>query len=126
MPEAGLLGPVAEVAPERWILSVREPVDGRYSLRLWEGSRKRFVRLEAPRGANAVQPAIAAARTPPRDFPSSLQKSPRAANVLGVEMARFVAPRSSEPRWVKVYTQNRDGASEVLGRAPLADDGSFY
>jgi Hydrazine synthase alpha subunit middle domain len=124
--EAGVLGPVAEVAPDKWILSIRDPSERRYSLYLWERPRKRLLRLETPRGANAVQPAIAAARTPPRDFPSSLQKSRHAANVLGVETARSIEPQNGVSRWVKVYAQDQQGTSEALGRAPLAPDGSFY
>jgi hypothetical protein len=126
LPKSGVLGPVAEVADDTWILSIREPSDGRYSLRLWQRSKRRFIRLQASRGTNAIQPAIAAARTPPRDFPSGLQKSLRAANVLGVQTMRSIEPQGGEPRWVKVYSQNGEGASEALGRAPLARDGSFY
>jgi hypothetical protein len=126
LPETRVLGPVAEVAPGKWILSIRGRPDQNCSLYLWEASRKQPLRLEAPHGTNAVQPAIAAARTPPRDFPSSLQKSLHAANVLGVETSRSIEPYSGAPRWVRVYSQNQQGTPEALGRAPLAPDGSFY
>ena len=125
-PAPGVLAPVAEVAPEQWMLSSRGPAERHFSLCLWERSRKRLLRLEAPPDGSAVQPTIVAARTPPREFPSSLHTSFRAANVLGVQTRQSIEPYAGVARWVRVYSEGPKGIPEALGRAPVAEDGSFF
>lgn len=126
LPIAGAVGPVAEVGPNSWIFAARDSVARRFSLYRWQESRRRLVSIERAAGANTVQPVIVAARTPPRDFPSALQKSRRTANALCLRVSQSMDPYDGVAQSVRVYSQGQEGSPVVLGQAEVHKDGSFF
>jgi hypothetical protein len=120
------LGPVAEVGPDRWLLTVERPGNPHAGICLWNVSSRRLLSLENPQNASAVQPVMAAPRTPPRDFPSALTASRRGANALCLNTRQSLAPYQGIAQWVRVYGQGPRGEPVILGRAQVAGDGSFF
>ncbi len=125
-PNAEVLGPVAEAVRDEWILAGRRPGKTQWSLFLWQAARKRLLKLYEPMAGSAVQPVMAAVRTLPRDFPSALVKSRRAANALCLRAGQSREPYVGVPQWVRVHSQNGEGTPIVLGQAEVAKDGSFF
>lgn len=125
-PKDGALGPVAEAGPDRWLLAARRSGSEHAAVYLWDASGKQLMSLQSPRDESAVQPVMVAPRTPPRDFPSALLKSRRAANVLCLNAGRSPEPYDGVARWVRVYGQVAEGRPAVLGQAGVEKDGSFF
>ncbi|HEY6392816.1 MAG TPA: hypothetical protein VIX89_16165 [Bryobacteraceae bacterium] len=125
-PKVRQLGPVAEVGPDRWLLTVQRPGNSHAGIFLWNVSSRRLLSLENPQNASAVQPVMAAPRTPPRDFPSALTGSRRGANALCLNTRQSLAPYQGVAQWVRVYGQGPRGEPVILGRAEVAGDGSFF
>jgi len=117
-PDFDSIGPLAEAGPGTWILSLRRKPGAAYGLFHWVRETGKLTELAAPSGAHAVQPAIAAARVPPRRFPSALVPERSTANLLCLD--------AKEARAVRMYTQDAAQAPVLLGQAGVERDGSFY
>jgi len=120
-----MMGPVAEVAPGRWLVAARPRSGGAYAIHLAGGLRNPES-VESPRGVQAVEPAIAAPRVPPRDFPSGLVTTRSTGNLLCLDARESKSPIEGAVHSVRVYTQDAAGGSQALGRTAIAPDGSFY
>ncbi len=125
-PPLDFLGPVAEAAPDSWIVALRRRPSAPFSLFLWTPGSGKPVELEASAGANAIEPAIVAPRTPPPQFPSALVPTRTAGNLLCLNARAGKQPVSAAVHAVRAYTQAPDGAPTLLGQAPVERDGSFY
>jgi hypothetical protein len=117
-------GPVAEVAPGRWIVASRKP-DGFFGLHLFEengGSTP----IETPAGAHAIEPAIVQPRIVPKEFPSALVSTRSTGTLLCLDARASRQPFAEQVKTVRVYTRDRAGAATLLGSQEVAPDGSFY
>jgi len=119
-------GPVAEIAAGSWLMALRRGPAGPFGLSVWNAATAQTREIEAPRGANAVQPALVAARVPPREFPSALVTTRTAGNLLCLNARQSKTPIAGEVSAVRVYTRSAGGAPVVLGQAAVERDGSFY
>jgi hypothetical protein len=124
-PDRESAGPIAEVAPGQWIVSLRQP-GGRFGLYLWTREGGLLVPLETPTGANAIQPVLLRRRVPPKQFPSGLVASRTNGNLLCLDARASKTPIAEAVAAVQVYTRDAQGAPVLLGRQDLAGDGSFY
>lgn len=126
-PGSGLApaGPVAEIAAGQWIVSLRKP-GGHFGLYLWNSAARALSSLETPAAADAVQPAVAVPRVPPKQFPSALVETRKHGNLLCLDARASKVPIDGEVRTVQVYTRDSGGAPVLLGRQQVAPDGSFY
>jgi hypothetical protein len=116
-PKGELSGPIAEISAGRWIV----PLHG--GLVVWDSATAQTRALET---SNAVEPAVVAARVPPREFPSGLVTTRTAGNLLCLNARQSKTPIAGEVSTVRVYTRGADGAAVALGQAPVERDGSFY
>jgi hypothetical protein len=123
-PDAKPAGPIAESADGAWIVAVRRAASGPFGLAFWRGGK--VTELESPVNANAVQPAIVATRTPPREFPSALVPTRTAGNLLCLNARASKASANADASSVRVFTQDAAGAPVLLGQTGLERDGSFY
>ena len=121
-----IAGPVAEVAPDRWLLAARPHSGGAYAIHQsgpgWRGPES----VESPRGGSAVEPVVAAARVPPREFPSGLVPTRTTGNLLCLNASEAKDPIPGKIHAVRVYTRGEAGAPQLLGQTAVAPDGSFY
>lgn len=119
-------GPIAEIAPDQWIVTLRSKA-GRFGLYQWDGASKQLSPLEAPVKANAVEPVIVAARVPPKRFPSALVTTRTAGNLLclNARTSRTPMPSTGIHR-VRVYTQDANRGAALLGETGVETDGSFF
>jgi hypothetical protein len=113
-------GPIAEISAGRWIVALRG------GLVLWDAASRRTRVLEVSKEANAVEPAIVAARVPPREFPSARVTTRTAGNLLCLNARQSKTPIAGEIGAVRVYTRGAGGAPVPLGQAAVERDGSFY
>jgi len=118
-------GPIAEIAPGKWLISLRKP-GGPFALYQWEPDARRLSPLEIPTGSNAIQPAIVRPRVAPKQFPSGLVDTRKTGNLLCLDARASKAPITEVIAAVQVYTHDDAGAQVLLGRADVAGDGSFY
>lgn len=125
-PAGAPAGPVAEIAPGRWIVALRAKPSAPFALFLWDAAAGRLAPLDAPAGINAVEPAAAAPRTPPHEFPSALVATRTTGNLLCLDARESKTPLAAEPRSVRLWTREAGGEAVALGEAPVERDGSFY
>ena len=125
-PDGNSIGPVAEVAPGEWLLSRRGKLGG-FRLYHWSAANRVLSLMEIAGEASAVQPAIVAPRTPPREFPSALVPTRTAGNLLCLNARISRTPMDGAAvREVRVYTQDASGRPALLGQTTVESDGSFY
>jgi hypothetical protein len=124
-PDGEAAGPIAEVSPGNWIVSLRKG-NSLFGLYLWTENGNRLAPLETPAGSDAVQPVIVGSRVPPKEFPSALVPSRTTGNLLCLDVRASRNPITEEVATVQIYTRGAAGASVLLGRQKLAGDGSFY
>lgn len=124
-PQGESAGPIAEVSPGTWVVSLRKP-NRPFGLYLWtqEGSRTEL--LEAPAGMNAIQPVMLQPRTPAKQFPSGLVESRTNGNLLCLDARASKDPINEAIAIVQVYSRDAAGTPVLLGRQNVAGDGSFY
>jgi hypothetical protein len=115
-PKGEAAGPIAEISAGRWIVPVRG------GLVVWDAASGQARELEA----NGVEPAVVAARVPPREFPSALVTTRTAGNLLCLNARQSKTPITGDISAVRVYARGADGAAVQLGQAEVAHDGSFY
>jgi Hydrazine synthase alpha subunit middle domain len=120
-PDGEPAGPIAEVSPGVWLVSLRAK-SGNFGLYRWDAATRQTVPLETPANASAVEPVVIAPRTPPKQFPSALVPTRTAGNLLCLNSrASRMQMNGSGVRAVKVYTGNG-----LLGQTEVEPDGSFY
>jgi hypothetical protein len=119
-PEREPTGPIAEVSPGVWLISLRR--NGHFGLYRWDTVTMQTAPVETLADASAVQPVLIAPRTPPREFPSALVPTRTAGNLLCLN-ARASRTRISPAsvHSVRVYTP-----AGLLGQTEVEWDGSFY
>lgn len=118
-------GSVAEIAADRWIVSLLKP-GGVTGLYLWNRNGGRLVPIETPVSSHALQPVVVQPRVPPKQFPSALVETRKTGNLLCLNARASKEPISGEVRTVQLYTRDESGSSILLGRQAVAGDGSFY
>jgi Hydrazine synthase alpha subunit middle domain len=124
-PDGEPAGPIAEVEPGKWIVSLRKG-KSRFGLYLWTQEGSQSVPLEISAGTDALQPVVLARRVPPKQFPSGLVESRTTGNLLCLDARASRNPIPEEVTTVQVYARSARGAAVSLGRQKLAGDGSFY
>jgi hypothetical protein len=124
--ELEIAGPVAEIAPDRWLVAARPHSGGAYAIHL-AGPRSRVAEsVEAVRGLNAVEPVAVAERVPPREFPSGLVPTRKTGNLLCLDVHESKTPIQGKIHSVRFFSRDAAGAPQLLGQTPVASDGSFY
>jgi len=118
-------GPIAEISPGRWMVALRNAA-GPFGLVVWDAATAQTREIEIPKDANAVEPAMLAARVPPREFPSALVATRTAGNLLCLNVRQSKTPLAGDIATVRVYARGVDGAPVPLGQAAVERDGSFY
>lgn len=128
LPPTGLeiAGPVAEVAPDRWLVAARPHAGGAYAIHLAGPGSHVGGAVEAPRGMNAVEPVAVGERVPPRDFPSGLVPARKTGNLLCLDAHESKTPIEGKIHSVRLYARDSSGTPQLLGATPIASDGSFY
>jgi hypothetical protein len=125
-PEGELSGPVAEISPGQWLVSLRKR-SGPFGLFIWTREGRRLEPVDTPAGANAIQPVLLRGRTAPKQFPSGLVETRTDGNLLCLDARATKDQPIAEPvAAVQMYTRDSTGAAVLLGRQILAGDGSFY
>jgi hypothetical protein len=128
MTPAGLeiMGPVAEMTPDRWLVAAQPRSGGAYAIREAGPRSHDLASVESPRGVNAVEPLVVAARVPPREFPSGLVAARTTGNLLCLNARDAKNPIEGKIHSVRLYTRDAAGGQQVLGQTAVASDGSFY
>jgi hypothetical protein len=124
-PKIGADGPIAEISAGRWIVSDGGGT-GPFGLAVWDAGDGRTKFIEGSKDANDVEPAIVAARVPPREFPSALVTTRTAGNLLCLNARQSKTPIAAAVSFVRIYARGANGAAVQLGQAEVAHDGSFY
>jgi hypothetical protein len=117
-----IAGPVAEGKSNRWLVAARPRTGGLFAIR----DAHTLEVVEAPKGANAVEPAAVMARIPARDFPSALVPARTTGNLLCLNASESKDPIMGKIHSVRLFTRDATGASQTLGQTAIASDGSFY
>lgn len=123
-----VVAPIAEVDSGTWIVGMTESNE---SSQVWLALKKSGQRythiLEKPRGKSAIQPVAIRQRTRPREFPSGLQATFRAAHILGLPSYEEPYRENTElAGWLRIYSIGEGDSSVALGDAAIAKDGSFF
>jgi hypothetical protein len=125
-PQGESAGPIAEIAPDRWLIALRKP-NRPFGLYAWTREGSRLDPVEIPAGANAIQPVLVRPRARAKQFPSGLVESRTDGNLLCLDSrATKDQPITEAVAAVQVYTRDAAGAAVLLGRQDVAGDGSFY
>lgn len=120
-PDKEPAGPIAEVSPGVWLVSLRGK-NHSIGLYRWDVATGQTAPLETPLEGAAVEPALLAARTPPREFPSARIPARTTGNLLCLNSRESRTPMNGAGvQSVKVYT-----LSGLLGQTAVEPDGSFY
>ena len=129
-PKGEPAGPIAEISAGRWIVALRggasKLTTGPFGLVVWDSATAQTREIEVSREANAVEPAMVAARVPPREFPSALVTTRTAGNLLCLNARQSKTPIAGDVSAVRVYARGADGAPVPLGQTAVERDGSFY
>lgn len=125
-PAGQFAGDFAETTKGEWLLSWRPDSNSTFRIMRWQqGSERMEPVIEEP-GASLLQPALIASRPVPNRHPSGLHDWPN-ANLLCLNAytskSRF-APGSI--RSVRIYAQDGNSGTSLLGSAPVESDGSFF
>jgi hypothetical protein len=127
-PPGEMNGAVAEIAPKRWLASLRPAGAAQFGIYEYtpgESGAPLAVLVEDAK-AGAIQPVVLAARQAPPRHPTGLH--PRAgANLLclnAYETPLEIAEGSVAT--VRVYGADRAGRPSLLGETAVEGDGSFY
>ncbi len=124
--ELEIAGPIAEIAPNRWLVAARPRTGGAYAIHL-AGPNSRVAEIvEAVRGVNAVEPVALAERVPPREFPSGLVPTRKTGNLLCLDVRESKTPIEGKIHSVRLFSRDDAGAPQLLGQTPVAADGSFF
>jgi hypothetical protein len=118
-------GPIAEVSPANWMVSLRR-APGNFGIYLWDRASGQLREIEAPASAHAVEPVVVAARVPARQFPSALVPTRTTGNLLCLNARESKSPLPGKVQSVRLYSRNAAGNPVVLGQTAIEPDGSFY
>ena len=124
-PSGELAGPIAEITPGKWIVTVRQ-AHRPFGLYVWTQDGNRLEPLETPAGTNAIQPVLLRPRAPGKQFPSGLVESRTTGNLLCLDARASREPITEAVASVQVYTRDAAGVQVLMGRQNVAGDGSFY
>jgi len=116
-------GPVAEVAPDEWLVSFR--ADARSPFAVYLLNPVGGAMVQTP-GAPGVEPVMLAAREAPLRFPSGLHDW-SGANVLCLNAYTSKTKILESPIGsVRLYSQGAGGKPALLGETAVESDGSFF
>ena len=118
-------GPVAEIGPSDWLISLRPGPSAAYGLYRWRPGENQPTRILAATG-QAVQPVLIQARAIPKRHPSGLGDR-NGANLLclNVYTSKLPISEGSVDR-VRVWALDEGGTPVMMGQAPVERDGSFF
>jgi len=120
-PDRETTGPIAEVAPGMWLLSLRGKAS-HFGLYRWNQADRSAGPQELRDHASAVEPVVVAPRVPPKQFPSARVPTRTAGNLLCLNSRISRTPiDGAAVHAVRVYT-----GGGLLGETEVERDGSFY
>lgn len=119
-------GPVAEVAPGRWLVAARSGAAGFWGIYQATQGSGVLQSVETRPGMNAVEPEAVAPRTAPHQFPSGLVATRSTGNLLCLNARESKTPFTGTIRSVRLFTRDAAGGARLLGQTIVASDGSFY
>jgi hypothetical protein len=122
LPKGDYAGDIAEVTEGDWLVSYRPAFPQRFGLYRLKVASNSLEKVVATPGADALEPVIVRARTPPKWFPSGLGDRD-GANLLclNVYTSKIHIPDAVVAA-VGVWTTG----DRKLGEAPVEPDGSFF
>lgn len=131
-PRAQYTGAIAETDSGAWLVSAGQTPAARYAIWMWNSGAAlktnpgRLQAVLAISGADLLAPVLITPRTRPSRHPSGLHPWTY-ANLLALD-ARISrdGPLHGTPAAVRLEVQQADGRAEVLGTAPVEQDGSFF
>lgn len=125
-PPGEYAGDVAELHNGHWLLAVKRRGEQHFALALWQPGSSTLSEVVRDPRRDLVEPSLAEARPIPNHHPSALHPW-STANLLALN-ARItrggILP--SVPATVEVEEVGVGGVAEVVGRAPVENDGSFF
>jgi hypothetical protein len=123
LPAGEFAGPVAEIAPELWLVAYRSAASAPFALYRWKPSALQPREMLA---RDAVQPVLVEARERPKIHPSALGNRDGANTLcLSVYTSKQKIAAGSVAK-VRVWVQDDRGLPVALGTAPVEKDGSFF
>lgn len=125
-PRADYAGAIAELDNGAWLVSARSTKTGSFALKMWKPGAAALAPVFTEQGINLVEPVLVEPRTRPRHHPSALHPW-NYANLLALD-ARLSRDGTLKgvPATVRVETQDAAGNAQVMGTAPIEEDGSFF
>ncbi len=119
-------GDFAEITKGEWLLSWRPDSNSTFRILRWQQGSQRMEPVIAEPGTSVLQPALTVPRPEPNRHPSGLHDWPNANLLcLNAYTSKFIlAPGSIHS--VRVYTQDGNSGTKLLGSAPVESDGSFF
>lgn len=125
-PRGEYAGDIAELAFGDWLMSWRQDSGSRFRLVRWRAGAKEPETVLADNNANDFQPTLIASRAAPNHHPSGLHDWAN-ANLLCLNAYTSKYKFAAESvRNVRLYTREGNGATKLLGTAPVEKDGSFF
>ncbi len=127
-PHADYAGAISEMSSGTWLVSARSSADWPFALKQWKPSpaSSPLVTILTRPAENLVEPVLVAPRERPKQHPSALHDW-NYANLLALD-ARLSRDWNlkTTPAQVRLETLDASGHANVLGTAPVENDGSFF
>ncbi len=119
-------GDVAEMRDGSWIVSWHGTPSGTFELRRWKPGTPALDVYFAVAAAHVVQPVLVTARRIPDRHPSGLHEWPYGNLLCLKAYASKHHFADGSIASVKLYAREASGAPQLLGAAPVEEDGSFF
>lgn len=125
-PAGEFAGDFAETKKGEWLVSWRSDLNSTFRIMRWQQGSERMEPVISEPGTSVLQPALIAPRPVPNRHPSGLHDWPNANLLcLNAYTSKFrFTPGSIHS--VRLYTQDGNSGTKLLGTAPVESDGSFF
>jgi hypothetical protein len=126
LPPASYAGKMAETPAGEWLMSVKFKGMQHFDLKLWKPANSAFHVVYQAEAQDIVDPILLTSRLEPNRHPSALHNW-KTANLLALDSRESrTEPLPETPSYVQVKSLDDSGHTILLGRAPVAADGSFF
>jgi hypothetical protein len=125
-PAGEFVGDFAETTNGEWLLSWRPDPNSAFRIMRWQKGSERMEPVISEAGTSVVQPALITRRPVPNRHPSGLHDWPNANLLcLNAYTSKFRFAVGSIHS-VRLYTQDGNSGTKLLGSALVESDGSFF